>query len=380
MATPDLILENALRHARDRIDEPLIRDDAILDRIVFVSRCLSNRAGVRMLLSCSLAKIVRPQVDIRKPYTEIGTPDSYSGRAEFDEKYIWPFAYRHQLPVNSTTAFLTPGFRTLTTPLAPPLAIAGRPKRMYADTIQLLDDVYQERITAEQLLGETIRQLLILQREQQGRMEQLLAELRTAGSGIPLSAEEIVRLVEQHLHSPKSSRLPVVIVAAAYRAVADLIGEDIRTLNAHNAADLQTGALGDIEITLVGEGENEVVTCYEMKDKEVTRTDIDLAIRKLANTGQHVDNYVFVTTLPVNEEVCQYATSLYREVGGIEFVILDCLGFLRHFLHLFHRRRMDFLEAYQALVLAQPDSAISQPLKEVFLVLRRAAEIDSSAS
>ena len=33
----------------------------------------------------------------------------------------------------------------------------------------------------------------------------------------------------------------------------------------------------------------------------------------------------------------------------------------------------------QELLLAEPDSAVSQPLKEVFLALRRAAEIDSSA-
>ncbi len=378
MATPDRILENALRHARDRINEPLIDDDEILNRIIYVTRCLSNRAGVRLLMSCALAKISRPQVDIRKPYTEIGTPDSFSGRVEFDEKYIWPFAFKHQLPVNSTTAFLTPGFRTLTAPLALPLVIAGRPKQMYADTIQLLDDVYQNRITAEQLLGETIRQLLILQQEQQGRMEQLLTDLRMAGSGVPLSAEEVVGLIEQHLRSPKSSRLPVLVVAAAYMAVSHLIGENLKTLYAHTAADLQTRALGDIEVTLVGE--DEIVTSYEMKDKEVTKTDIDLAIRKLANRGQRIDNYIFITTFPIDPEVSEYANSIYRETGGIEFVILDCLGFLRHFLHFFHRWRMDFLEVYQKLVISQPESAINQPLKEVFLVLRRAAEIDSSTS
>jgi DNA adenine methylase len=32
------------------------------------------------------------------------------------------------------------------------------------------------------------------------------------------------------------------------------------------------------------------------------------------------------------------------------------------------------LEAYQQLVLAEPDSAVSQPLKEAFLALRQASE------
>ena len=55
-------------------------------------------------------------------------------------------------------------------------------------------------------------------------------------------------------------------------------------------------------------------------------------------------------------------------------VILDCLGFLRHFLHLFHRLRTQYLDAYQELLLAEPESAVSQPLKEAFLSLRHASE------
>jgi urate oxidase len=92
-----------------------------------------------------------------------------------------------------------------------------------------------------------------------------------------------------------------------------------------------------------------------------------------------VDNYIFITTDTIDEDVQEYARDLYRETGGIEFAILDCIGFVRHFLHLFHRLRTDFLEAYQQLVLDEPESAVSQPLKEVFLNLRRAAETDSSA-
>jgi DNA adenine methylase len=61
-------------------------------------------------------------------------------------------------------------------------------------------------------------------------------------------------------------------------------------------------------------------------------------------------------------------------MGGVEIAIWDCIDFLRHFLHLFHRLRLGFLEAYQELVLAEPESAVSQPLKEAFLALRRAAE------
>lgn len=216
MATPAEILENALRETRQSIDIPIIADSGILDRVKDVARCPSNRAGVRMLMTCTLAKIHRPEVDIRKPYTEIGDSDSYSGRAEYDESYVWPFASREGLPINSTTAFLTPGFRTINVPLAAPLTISGRPKRMYEDTIQLLDDVHQGRVSANDLLAEVIRQLLLLKREQEGRLRELIEELGRVDGSIPLSSEEIVSVIEQHLRSQKSSRLPVLIIAAAY--------------------------------------------------------------------------------------------------------------------------------------------------------------------
>ena len=73
-------------------------------------------------------------------------------------------------------------------------------------------------------------------------------------------------------------------------------------------------------------------------------------------------------------QVADYARSMYEELGGVEVVVLDCIGFLRHFLHLFHRSRMDFLNTYQDLVLAEPASAVSEPLKATFLSLRRTAE------
>ena len=165
-------------------------------------------------------------------------------------------------------------------------------------------------------------------------------------------------------------------MAAAYHAASKHLGERAKTLYAHNAADLQTGALGDLEITLVDD--DDVITSYEMKAKDVTKSDIDLAIQKVVASDKNIDNYIFITTGSVDIEIAEYSASLYRETGGIEFVVLDCIGFLRHFLHLFHRLRFEFLEAYQELVLSEPDSAVNQPLKEVFLALRRAAEFDSS--
>jgi len=113
-----------------------------------------------------------------------------------------------------------------------------------------------------------------------------------------------------------------------------------------------------------------------MKMKRVTIGDIDLAVQeKLSRTTHRIENYIFITTERIDPEVSEYAKSMYDRMN-VEFVILDCIGFLRHFLHLFHRHRLTFLDAYQELLLAEPESAVSQPLKEVFLALRQAAESD----
>ena len=98
----------------------------------------------------------------------------------------------------------------------------------------------------------------------------------------------------QHINCKNSSRLPVLVVAAAYASVKDLIGEQAKELLSHQAADRQTGALGDVEITLLTE-EN-TITCYEMKSKAVLKTDIEKSIEKMGKHGSRIDNYIFITT------------------------------------------------------------------------------------
>jgi len=164
----------------------------------------------------------------------------------------------------------------------------------------------------------------------------------------------------------------VLIVAAAYKAAGERLSENLLPINAHNAADLQTGSIGDVEICLAGD--SAVVTAYEMKMKRVTADDIDCAVAKIARASVRINNYLFVTTDAIDPVVVEYAKKFYEETGGTEIAILDCIGFLRHFLHMFHRIRGEYLNAYQELVLSEPDSAVSQTLKEAFLALRQVAE------
>ncbi len=371
--SPTDILALAYERASVGLDKPLLNDTHAASEVEFICRC-SNLAGTRFLMACLVAKLSDASLDIRKPYTEIGGPGIYSGR-HYDETYVAPFAFKHGLPVNSTTSFLTPAFRTNKTIIAPGVELVGRPKRLYASVIDLITKIHKGLLPAADVLAEMIRRLLIIRDEKRQVVESLVASLEVSKNDSSLSAESIVTLIVQHMALPKSSRLPVLAVAAAYQVAQEYLGEWHLPLRGHNTADKQTGALGDIEVVL--KDDSEIVTVYEMKAKRVIREDIDIALRKLAAAACDVDNYIFITTDRIDEEVQEYAASLHLRVG-VEFVILDCIGFLRHFLHLFYRIRIRFLDAYQALVMGEPDSAVNHSLKVAFLALRVATETGAS--
>lgn len=378
-STPTDILALASRKAQANLDKSFISDAAIREQVDYVCRSIQNRAGMRVIMACTLAKIYRPEVDVRKPYTEIGDEDAFSGRT-YDEQFIGPFINEHQLPCNPTTAWLTPALRNRNIVLTPKVNLVGRPPELYKTVLDLLTAIHKGKIAARTVLTETIRVLFVIKLEKARRMESLLAGLRAAKeASVPLSSENIVTLIQQHLNCKGASRLPVLVVAAAYTAAEKNLGEHAKPLQAHNAADVATGASGDVEITLAND--DKVVTSYEMKMRRVTREDIDHALQKVKDAGGiHINNYIFITTDRIDPDVAEYAISLYEQTGGIEFVILDCIGFLRHFLHLFHRLRLDFLEWYQTFVLEEPESAVRHELKEAFLALRQAAESGTESS
>lgn len=352
-------------------------DADLREKVHFIAR---NRIGadVRVLMACTLAKIHEPAKDIRKPYAVLGE-DSYSGR-HYDEHAIAEFIAKYRLPCNRTTGFLTPAFRTKNVVLTRDIHLGGESPELDDAFLAVITAIHDGIISAEDVLAETVRNLLQIKSARAAEIAASMASLRQPGAEAALSAEGIVTLLQQHMRSPYTSRLPVLIVAAAYTAAAPFLQERSLPLQEHTAADEQTGALGDVEIVLVAD--NQVVTVYEMKDRDVKRNDVDQAWQKAQSywqkDGRKLDNYIFITTERIDPDVADYAASLYEENGGVEFVILDCISFLRHFLHLFHRLRMQFLEAYQTLLLAEPERAVRHELKVSFLALRRAAEARDS--
>ena len=363
------ILEKLYKLAGRRLKSRAISDLTVFQKVDYVARCSTNKAAVRLLMSCLLAKIHQPKVDVRKPYTEIVGDDTFSGRS-YDEKYLSSFINKYELPCNATTAFLTPALRNINKALTVDVELIGRPRDVYKEILFLLDIVNKNKVTAKAMLLDCIRILIIVKNENTKRLKTLMSGLKTSKDKSHLSAEEIVNLLIQHLACKNSSHLSVLIVAAAYKSAEKYLKQKVLSLKSHTAADKQTKAFGDLEITLTDD--DNVVTCYEMKTKPVIKNDIHIALEKIKQSS-HLSNYIFITTEPVKETVLEFAKKSYFSTG-VEIAILDCIGFIKHFLYLFYRIRMNFLDEYQKLVLNEPASSVSQELKEAFIALRRAGE------
>lgn len=358
--TPSDILKRCYEDAATDLERRRVEDT----RVDEICQCDTNRSITRFLLSCLLAKTHQPRVDIRKPYTEIGGTDCYSGRS-YDEEFVSEFIVRHNLPLNSTTAFLTPAFRTKNQPIDANAILVGKPKQAYAALVSLLQDVQEGRIAAESCLTEVIRQLVSMRDSRRESIERLFASAQTRTG--ELSAQQIVEIVHQHLRQPRGSRLPVLVVSAVYEVIADMTGKTPRDLSSHTAADMRTGALGDIEIVLPTQ--SHPYTVYEVKARPLRRNDIDTALQKLAQSSVPVAQYVFVVTGSIAEEISSYLEDINKKHIRTEFQIFDCIQMLDHFLHFFHEKRNEFLGKYMNLVMQ--DTAVNQELKEKLLELVR---------
>src|SRR5579871_5497190 len=157
------ILENAYRSAKGGLKKPFISDADLAGKIAAAALCPSNRAGARFLLAATLAKVHKPAVDIRKPFIQAypneQKADAYGGR-NHDEQYVFDFITRHKLPCSSTTAFLTPAFRTKNIVLDLNQKLRGRPAELYQSILEILDAIQSGKVSATAVLHELVRLLI----------------------------------------------------------------------------------------------------------------------------------------------------------------------------------------------------------------------------
>lgn len=117
---------------------------------------------------------------------------------------------------------------------------------------------------------------------------------------------QITKLFETHFFyrykdSKGASRLPVLALYAIYTVLLEELnrfnGKTLKPLEAHSAADAQTGAIGDIEVV---DAEGAAFEAIEVKHGlQITTAMVDSAKQKIR--GSQVDRYYILTTHPQHE-------------------------------------------------------------------------------
>lgn len=77
MSKPNELLEELYSSSLKRKTKSFTSSKDLKTKIEFICRCNANKAPIRFLMSCLLAKLDKPNVDIRKPYTEIPGNDAF---------------------------------------------------------------------------------------------------------------------------------------------------------------------------------------------------------------------------------------------------------------------------------------------------------------
>ncbi len=152
---------------------------------------------------------------------------------------------------------------------------------------------------------------------------------------------QITDLFESHFfytykNSKGASRLPVLALHSVYMVLLQELsryaGKSLKPLEAHSAADAQTGAIGDIE---VANQDGSVFEAVEVKHNlPVTTAIIDSVKQKIR--GSHVDRYYILTTYAQHEptEEIQHEADNVNRLLGCQLIVNGVIPSMRYYLRL----------------------------------------------
>lgn len=152
---------------------------------------------------------------------------------------------------------------------------------------------------------------------------------------------QITHLFESHFFykykdSKGASRLPVLALYSIYTVLLDELnrysGKALKPLEAHSAADAQTGAIGDIEIV------NEDGSAFEAVEVKhglpITKAMVDIAKQKIR--GSQVDRYYILTTHTQHDpsdEVIEEVESV-KKLLGCQLIVNGVIPSIKYYLRL----------------------------------------------
>ena len=309
---------------------------------LLVSRAESNKGLIAVLTTLLVYKIVYPEQDIR--YHQAHLPNGFAGRG-VDQNYITPFMKKVSFPAMSESGWLT---RSLEQSHPYDLDYPGRitPNSLKNAFLNIVNQVQVLGLSAEEVLLYFFK-LLIKQRDD------LNIELAKPHS---LSISKIIRLLEKHFTYRYScagaSRLPTLAIYAAYQCmmgqVARFNDKILCPIEAHNAADLQSGCIGDIEV------DNENGSAFEGVE---VKHEIQITSQLVADAYEkfkifNTDRYYLLTTANMDSadwDAIDVEIQRIAQIHGCQVIVNGVYTTLKYYLRLV-TDPADFIDKYVELM------------------------------
>lgn len=231
---------------------------------------------------------------------------------------------------------------------------AIRPNSLKISFLYLIDTIEKNDKRQNENLLDLFLQSIIIERDK-----------KTIAPAIPrnLLIEDIVTLLNKHFHhkynAVGAARLPVLAIYAVYEClIAEgqkrFLDKKLQPLESHNSADLQSGRIGDIDITNEDGSSFEAV---EVKfDIAVGQDVMDRAREKILRSS--AKRYYILSTTPPREEEKGAIQDIILQVSkthGCQLVVNGVIPTLKYYLRLLDDTSQ-FIERYANLVFT--DSAV----------------------
>ena len=307
-----------------------------------VSKSEGCKGVVTVLVTLFIHKIVNPEQDIR--YHQAQQPNGFAGRS-IDKDVVTPFMKSVSFPSMAESGWLT---RSLEQPHPYTLDYPGKikPQETKRAFLQLIDQVQCQGLSAYEILKYVFK-LLIKQRDDQN------IELAKPHS---LSIASIIKLLEKHFTfhytTHGASRLPTLAVYAAYQCmmaqVARYNGKLLCPLESHNAADSQSGRIGDIDVN------NKNGSAFEGVE---IKHEIPITTQLVADAYEkfkvhNTDRYYLLTTANMDAadwESIEKEVARIRKIHGCQVIVNGVYTSLKYYLRLLNDPA-EFIDKYVELL------------------------------
>ncbi len=323
---------------------------------------LSGKAstGFTNIVTCLAIKSAFPDVDIRYHQVQIqhktDRPAGFNFRG-ISENIIYPWLNKNNFEGAKS------GWQTRT---------FERPKPYMLDYDENIGDIkepFLQTFNYVEEKGESAKEALAYLLH----CQMILRESKKIILSIPKTKDIqlIVDLFKDHFFYPYraskgASRLPVLALYAVYNVLIEQLdrynGMQLKRLEAHSAADSQTGAIGDIEVVISDTGE--VYEAVEVKhDIPISEIIIQDAVRKIMDKS--VDRYYILTThknCEPDDEITKKISNI-KDMYNCQLIVNGLIPSLKYYLRLLSDPSLVFLKYVELL---ESDKTIKHEHRDVW--------------